>query len=158
MTRLKGQHISINLDQRLIGLFKNTVVCCNFKQSKSTVVQRNFGPSKVTFVDHNFGPFEITVGDSNFGPSKIMVGDRNFGMSKITVGDRYVLPFNITVVDCTFRPSKILIIRFLYSIWKKCMNHPKKIQKKKFFFVSKSRGVSRGYRTLFRFEFPACYH
>ena len=49
-----GRHISVNLDQRLIGLSKITVVGCNFKPSKSTVVERNFGPSKITVVDRNF--------------------------------------------------------------------------------------------------------
>ena len=66
LTRPNGQHISVNLDQHLIEVFKTTVDGCNLKSSKSTVVEPNFGPSKVTVLDINFGPFEITVVDRPF--------------------------------------------------------------------------------------------
>ena len=89
MTRLNGRHISVNLDQRLIGLSKVTVVGCNFKPSKSTVVEPNFGTSKTTVVERYFGPSKITVVERNFGLSKIAIVDRNFGPSKTTIVDRY---------------------------------------------------------------------
>ena len=71
LTRPNGRHIFVNLDQRLIGLSKITVVGCNFRQSKSTFVERKFGPSKTTVMERNFGPSKITVVEHNFGPSKI---------------------------------------------------------------------------------------
>ena len=60
-THLNGQHISVNLKQCLIGLFKTTIVGCNFEPSQSKVLERNFRPSKNTVVERNIGPSKIMV-------------------------------------------------------------------------------------------------